>query len=299
MIRLQVPASTANLGPGYDALALAVSVYNYIEVEPQPQGTPLEIVIEGEGRGELPQDESNLVFRAFKSAFQFIGMAVPDVRLKVVNKIPLARGLGSSAAAIVGGLLAAQQLLEEPLSQEQILELALQLEGHPDNISAALLGGLVIACRGNDKMHYTKIGFPKSLKLVLAVPDFQISTQEARKILPATLTREQAVFNLSRTALLTASFLTDDLTLLSLALEDKIHQPYRASLVPGLPTVFEAAKEAGALGVALSGAGPTVTAFAHHNLAAIQKAMEQAFKQHGVTAHTVITTPSLQGAKVL
>lgn len=299
MFSVRVPASTANLGPGFDALALALSIYNYLEVELRPAGSPLEITIQGQGAGELPLDEANLAFQALKKAFDYKKQALPALSLKLINNIPIARGLGSSAAATVGGLLAAQQLLDVPLSQEEILALALELEGHPDNISAALLGGLVISCGSGEKTHYLKTRFPDSLKLVVAVPEFKLSTQQAREILPKTLSREQAVFNLSRTALLTAGFLTDDLSLLSVALEDKLHQPYRSSLVPGMPAVFEAAQKAGALGVALSGSGPSVIAFAQDNLTAIGRAMKRAFKDHGVAAQTIITTPAVKGAEVL
>lgn len=299
MIRVRIPATTANLGPGFDALALALSIYNYVEVRPVPEGMPLQITIEGEGADELPRDETNLVFRAISGLFKYKNEACPGLQIKLINNIPLARGLGSSAATIIGGLLAAQQLLSLPLKREEILDLALKLEGHPDNISAALLGGLVISCRSGNKMHYHKIGFPNKLKLVVAVPEFQVSTQQARRILPETLSREQAVFNLSRTALLTASFLSGDFSLLPIALEDKLHQPYRSVLVPGMPEVFAAAKDAGALGVALSGAGPSVTAFADHNPQAVEAAMKQAFKEHGVIAQTIITTPAIEGAKII
>lgn len=299
MFCIRVPASTANLGPGFDALALALAIYNYMEVELLPAGTPLAIKVQGQGAGELPLNEDNLVFQSLKKAFQYKGQAVPALSIKLINNIPIARGLGSSAAAIVGGLLAAEQLMDVPLGREEILQMALELEGHPDNISAALLGGLVISCGSGDKTHYLKTKFPDSLELVVAVPEFKLSTQASRDILPKTLSREQAVFNLSRTALLTAGFLTNDLSLLSVALEDKLHQPYRSSLVPGMPAVFAAAQKAGALGVALSGAGPSVIAFAQDNLAAIGTAMKRAFKAHGVAAQIIITAPAVEGAEVL
>lgn len=299
MFCVRIPASSANLGPGFDALAIALSVYNYVEVEVGPAEAPIQITVLGQGAGELPEDKDNLVFKALTRAFEHQGQEVPSLSLRLVNNIPIARGMGSSAAAIVGGLMAAQQLLEVPLSQEEMLKLALELEGHPDNISAALLGGLVISCGSDDKTHYFKTQLPNSLELVVAVPEFKLSTQAARDILPQTLTFEQAVFNLSRTALLTAGLLTNDLSVLPVALDDKLHQPYRSSLVPGMPEVFDVAKKAGALGVALSGAGPSVIAFTQQKTEAIGTAMQQAFKDHGVAAEIIITSPATQGAEIL
>ncbi|MGI6130030.1 MAG: homoserine kinase [bacterium] len=300
MVCIRVPGTSANLGPGFDALALALSIYNYVEVEAGPAvNLPLKIEVQGEGAADLAQDEKNLVFKALKNAFDYRGQAIPALSLRLVNNIPIARGLGSSAAAIVGGLVAANQLLNLPLEQEEMLELATKMEGHPDNVSAALLGGLVISCSAEDKTHYFKTQFPAGVKSVVAVPEFRVSTKEARDVLPKSLSREQAVFNLSRTALLTAGLLTNDLSVLSVALDDKLHQPYRSSLVPGMPAVFTAAKEAGALGVALSGAGPSVIAFTKDNALAIEAAMKRAFQDHGVEAQTIITTPTAQGAEVL
>lgn len=299
MFCVRVPASSANLGPGFDALALALSVYNYVEVETESAGMPLKIEIQGEGSEDLARDESNLVFKALKSAFDYRKQALPPLSLKLVNNIPIGRGLGSSAAAIIGGLMAAQQFLDAALSQDEMLALATEIEDHPDNVSAALLGGLIISCSDDDRIRYLKAQFPNSVKLVVAVPEFTLSTQMARDVLPPTLPREHAVFNLSRTALLTAGLLTNDLSVLSVALEDKLHQPYRSSLVPGMSAVFDAAKSAGALGVALSGAGPSVIAFVQKNPASIGAAMEKAFHNHGVAARTIVTVPAVQGAEVL
>lgn len=297
---MRVPATTANLGPGFDALGLALELYNYIEVTPGTGTESLSITVQGEGRDDLPRGRDNLVYQAVARAFQERSLHPPALSLYLVNNIPLARGLGSSAAAIVGGLLVAQELLAVPLSQEELLALACQLEGHPDNVSAALLGGLVISCSGKQgRYHYLKARPPESLRLVVAIPELRLSTQEARRVLPDVLSRSDAVFNLSRTALLTASLLTNDLSALALALEDRLHQPYRSPLIPGMEEVFQAARQAGALGVALSGSGPSIIAFAEDNLERIGAAMVNAFARHGIPARFVITRPAWQGAEVL
>ncbi|MGI6604239.1 MAG: homoserine kinase [bacterium] len=300
MFCIRVPATTANLGPGFDTLGLALELYNYLEVKVGGSSGLPTIIVRGEGQEELPNNEQNLILKALKRAFAHRALTPPELHCQLVNNIPIARGLGSSAAAIVAGLLAAQELLPVPLTQEELLDLACELEGHPDNVSAALLGGLVISCRdSNGKSHFLKVHLPESLKVVVAIPDFQISTQEARRVLPNSLTHHDAVFNVGRTALLTASLLTGDLSALTLALQDRLHQPYRSALIPGMEEVFKAARDAGALGVALSGAGPSIIAFAQDDLEAIGKAMEQAFRIKGISARVVITMPTLNGAEVL
>lgn len=300
MFCVRVPATTANLGPGFDALGLALELYNYIEVTVGAGTGRVNIIVQGEGEGELSRGEDNLVYQAVKRAFRQRALEPPELCLHLVNNIPLARGLGSSAAAIVGGLRAAQELLPVPLSEDELLALACELEGHPDNVSAALLGGLVISCPDREgKHHYLKARLPESLKLVIAVPELRLSTHDARRVLPEMLPRRDAVFNLSRTALLTASLLTNDLSVLALALEDRLHQPYRSTLIPGMDAVFAAAHQEGALGVALSGSGPSIVAFAQHNLSAIGRAMVEAFASHGVKARYLLTAPASNGAEVL
>ncbi|MDK2784380.1 MAG: homoserine kinase [Bacillota bacterium] len=300
MFCVRVPATTANLGPGFDALGLALELYNYIEVTVGAGTGRVNIIVQGEGEGELSRGEDNLVYQAVKRAFRQRDLDPPELCLHLVNNIPLARGLGSSAAAIVGGLRAAQELLPVPFSQDELLALACELEGHPDNVSAALLGGLVISCPDREgKHHYLKARLPESLKLVIAVPELRLSTHDARRVLPEMLPRRDAVFNLSRTALLTASLLTNDLSVLPLALEDRLHQPYRSTLIPGMDAVFAAAHQAGALGVALSGSGPSIVAFAQHNLSAIGRAMVEAFASYGVQARYLLTAPAPHGAEVL
>ncbi|MDK2926469.1 MAG: homoserine kinase [Bacillota bacterium] len=297
---VRIPASTANLGPGFDALGLALELYNYIEVTVGGGTGRPSIAVQGEGAEELPRGEDNLVYQALAYAFRRRSLLPPELHLRLVNNIPLARGLGSSAAAIVGGLLAAQELLPVPFSPEELLDLACELEGHPDNVSAALLGGLVISCAGPEgKNHYLKTRLPESLRLVVAIPELKLSTQEARRVLPDLLPRRDAVFNLGRTALLTASLLTNNLSALAFALEDRLHQPYRSPLIPGMEEVFAGAREAGALGVALSGSGPSIIAFAQDHLPEIGAAMVNAFARHGIRARFVSTKPAWQGAETL
>jgi len=297
VIRVQVPATAANLGPGFDCLGMALELYNIVEFSKIPRG--LSIEVEGEGAGELACNESNLVYRAAKKVFDRIGYLPDGLRIRLVNSIPVGRGLGSSAAAVIGGIIAANRLCGAGLSQREILTLACSLEGHPDNIAPALLGGLVIYAAVDDEITWAKIALPAGLKAVVAVPDFTMSTRDAREALPHMVTMRDAVFNISRTALLVAALQQGDLSLLGTAMEDKLHQPFRVGLIPGYKKVVSAAKLAGARGVALSGAGPAIIALADNNQELIAEVMKSTFRESGVNARSLILAPSPVGARAL
>ncbi len=308
---VHVPATTANLGPGFDCLGMALDLWNRFEVtvEERPSdGIPagsdplrlVEVALEGEGADVLPRDGSNLVYRAFQEGFA--GEAPPrgDVRLRIVNRVPLSSGLGSSATAIVGGLLAANALRAAELSRSHLVRLAARIEGHPDNVAPALMGGLVVSVmHGDGLVTSVSVGVPEELWVCVAVPDFYLDTRSSRMRLPDRVAREDAVFNLSRAVLWVAAVARGDLEALKVATEDALHQPYRSQLIPGLKDVFDAALDAGALGVALSGAGPSVAAFCRRSGAGpVSEAMSRAFRKVGVTARTLITRPTVQGAHV-
>jgi homoserine kinase len=282
-VTVRVPATSANLGPGFDALGLALRLHNTLVIE--PASSP-EIEIEGEGQKTLPRDPSHLAYRAAvavaaRAEETGAAPAVQAFRLRQRNAIPLARGLGSSAAAIVGGAVAANALLGHPLDDQALLDLATELEGHPDNVAPALLGGLVVCTRTGTGVRWMRLA-PPSLKVVLAVPDYPVSTEEARRRLPARVPFPDAVFNVTRTALLVAALTGGRPDLLDEATQDRLHQPYREHLVPGLNEVFSAARRAGAYGVALSGSGPAVLAFGE--AAGIGPAMARAFEAAGATS---------------
>lgn len=297
MVRVQVPATTANLGPGFECLGMALQYYNTVEM--LRVSTGLSIEVHGEGIQEITRDESNIVYRAAVRLFKEAGMSPGGLKIRLLNNIPAGRGLGSSAAAIVGGLVAANILAGGGLSQKKILALATALEGHPDNVAPALLGGIVVSVLVDGDVKYIKIMPPPGLKAIIAIPEFYVLTRAAREVLPQQISLSDTVFNLGRLALLLAALSQGDFSMLSTAMEDRIHQPYRSTLVPGMKKVLAAARLAGARGVCLSGAGPSLLAFADSNFESIAQAMKDTFKQSGVPSRTLILEPSLVGARAL
>ena len=295
-VRVKVPATSANLGPGFDALGLALSLYNVVEMEAGGKG--LSIAITGEGEDNLPRNEDNVVYRAGVEVFREVGYKIQGIRIKLTNNIPVARGLGSSAAAIVGGLAAANALSGDRLAPEHILRLALKLEGHPDNVIPATVGGLTVSCVTGDEVKH--LGTPTSdeLKVVVAIPDFSLTTGEGRKRLPSTVSLQDAAFNLGRASLLVVALSTSRWDMLKTAMEDRLHQPYRSGLVPGLEDVFSAALDAGAWGVALSGSGPSVIAFAGDKAEAVGRSMVEAFSEHGVVSGAKVLEVDREGVRV-
>ncbi|MCL5290732.1 MAG: homoserine kinase [Eubacteriales bacterium] len=297
MIRVQVPATTANLGPGFDCLGMALELYNVVEISPAGRGLTIEVI--GEGSSEIPRDERNLAYQAALRVFRQTGYALQGLKMRLINQIPPARGLGSSTAAVVGGIIAANLLAGGKLGTKEIISLAGNMEGHPDNVSAAVLGGIVVAVQAEGEIKYLKILPPPALKGVVAVPDFNLATRTAREILPQQVSFQDAVFNIGRVALLIASLQQGDLSLLSTAMEDRIHQPYRSGMIPGFKKVLAATRLAGARGVSLSGAGPTVIAFADGNFELIARVMQDTFRQNGVRAKVMVLKPSPVGARAL
>lgn len=297
MVRVQVPASTANLGPGFDCLGMALKLFNIVEMAKTKSGLAIEVV--GEGRNDIPRDTTNIVYQCARQVFEKAGYFPPGLRIKLHNNIPVSRGLGSSAAAIVGGLVAANVIAGGKLSLEQILKLAIQKEGHPDNVTPALIGGITVYAHSEDEVRYLKINPPSGLRAVIVIPDFSLSTKDAREALPKQINMEDAVFNISRTALLVAALQKGDFDLLGVAMEDRLHQCYRAGLVPGMRKVFAAARLAGARGIALSGAGPSLLALTDKNPDLIARVMKETFLQSGITARAVMLDPSPTGARAL
>lgn len=280
---VKVPATTANLGSGCDSVSLALGLYNTVTIG--LCGAGLAISVYGEGKGQIPEDGSNLVWQAVKRLWGKCGFPLPPgIMITLENNIPVAVGLGSSAAAIIGGLIAANAIAGDRFSTQEILTLATALEGHPDNVAAALFGGLTIVVSEENRLRWLKIPVDPLLKAVVVVPDFQASTRDARIVLPPDCRREDAIYNVGRAALLVGVVASRRYELLMTAMQDRLHQPYRASLVPGLDKVMGAAIEAGAFGAALSGAGPAVVAITGGNTEAIGAAMAGAFRDAGVNA---------------
>jgi len=223
-VKVRVPASTTNLGPGFDCLGLALKLYNVVEME-KIEGSEVIIEISGEGEKELPRDEKNIIFPAAKMVFDRVGEDFSGLRIREVNSIPICKGLGSSGAALLAGTIAANALLEAGLTESEILNLAAQLDGHPDNVAASLFGGLVVVSPDKGELKWLKLDIPEGLKVVLTIPEMEVLTENARSILPKNVSFSDAVFSLSRAAMLTSSLIKGKWDYLSLATEDKLHQP--------------------------------------------------------------------------
>ncbi|MCL4423896.1 MAG: homoserine kinase [Firmicutes bacterium] len=296
-VKVRVPATSANLGPGFDSLGMALDLYNYVEMETTTGGLALEVV--GEGAGEIPRDESNLVFLMTKKVFQEAGQAVPGLAIRLTNGIPLARGLGSSAAAIVGGLVAANELAGRPLGRDALLTLALQEEGHADNITAALTGGVTAACIVHGAIRFLPIPVANSFTVVVVIPDYHLSTRVARSVLPDSIAFSDAVHNIGRVALLVAALTTGRWQIMDVATQDRLHQPFRQHVLPGMAAAFDAAQEAGAKGAVLSGSGPTILAFAQEAPERVLLEMRAAYAREGIATQGRICRLSPTGAEII
>lgn len=281
-----VPATSANLGPGFDFLGLALELYNTVSFTPADKWC---VTAEGYGAEMLAGRDDLLVCQALSRVFARMGEKLSGGVVHLENRIPEAGGLGTSAAAIVGGLAAANHYLGEPLTKDDLLTLAAELEGHPDNVAPAIFGGLVgvVKEKGTAKPTYTylKMPFPSELQVVITVPQLKVSTVKARKLLPKQVPLAEATFNLARTGLLVGACFSGRLDLLRRAMEDALHQNRRAVLIPGFHQVIADAYQAGAFGVALSGSGPAIIAFVPATKKqAVGEAMVSAFTQQGIEA---------------
>ena len=255
MIKIQIPATSANLGAGFDALGLALDYYNYVNME-ESDG----IFIESLDGIPVPNDASNLVYDSAKVLYDICGKKLSGLKIQQVNNIPMARGLGSSSACIIAGLVGANRLLGEPMGLDDLVNLSAQIEGHPDNTAPALLGGIVTAVFDGKQVHWVKQEVFTTLKFVAVIPDFELKTDEARACLPAEISQKDAVYNLSRAALFSASLLTGKYENLRTAVHDRLHQPYRMKLIDHGQEVFDTAYSLGAYAAYLSGAGPSLMA---------------------------------------
>lgn len=289
MLKIVVPATAANLGPGFDCVGLALNLYN-------------EIYFSVPGERELPPGttllhEGSLVHRAWDFVGRQTGQKRPSLNIAIKAAIPRARGLGSSASLIIAGVVAANYWHDLGLTTEKIISLASEIEGHPDNVAPALVGGLVLSVTTPSGIKYIKIESPSSWVVVAVVPDFKLATKASRQVLPEVVPYEDAIFNLGRFGLLISSFLTENNQLLELAMADRLHQPYRLPLVPGLQEVMSMAVEAGAWGSCLSGAGPTVLAFCTEKADVLSKVMVATWREYGISAETYLLKVASNGAE--
>lgn len=298
-VRVKVPASTANLGPGFDTLGMALSLYAWIEMKP---AEATNIHLYGDQMKGIPTNKNNLIYEVAQSVFREAGVSLPELEISMYSDIPLTRGLGSSASAIVGALVAANELIGSPLDQAKLFDMATALEKHPDNVGASLFGGLITAVWDGAHAEYLRIEPPADLEVLVAIPDFQLSTSKARQVLPEQVSLGDAVFNISRTSLFTAAMASGRLDLIRASMQDRLHQPFRASLVPGMERILKEATEHGALGAALSGAGPTLLALMdrrENRGAELERFLLEVLGEQGIQAQTIWLQPCTQGAKTL
>ena len=284
LVTFKIPATSANIGSGFDSVGLALDLYNEIHIYENENSKKIEFEIIGEGEKEISKD-NNMILDAMKLVYKKLKVK-PEKGyiIKCVNRIPLSRGLGSSSAAIIGGLISANYILGNKLSlEDDILNMAVQLEGHPDNVSPAILGGIVSGVvRKNEDFKYVKINAPKNLKAIVAIPNFYLSTEKARNTLPKEISFKDAIFNISRAALLTSALASNRLDLLEVATDDKLHQDYRAKFIPGLKELFKQAKNAGAYSVTISGAGSSILALVKNDekiIKDVSNAMKDSFSK--------------------
>jgi homoserine kinase len=294
-VSVTIPASTANLGPGFDCLGLALGLRNTVELFETKQG--LEIDVEGEGEARVATDTTNLTYRAAEAVFAKVGRRPEGLRLHAVNSIPVGSGLGSSSAAIVGGIAAANALVDGRLTREELLRIATDIEGHPDNVGAAIFGGLTLTSASEGELLVKALPVPP-MKVVIALPDYTLSTAQARAALPLQVPLKDAVFNIGRALFTVQALASGDFELLRWAMNDRLHQPYRKRLIPGFDAVATEARKAGAVAVALSGAGPSLVAFAPDKHWEIAAAMKAAFEANGLPCRTFVLPVDRQGVQV-
>jgi len=291
MIQLRVPATSANLGPGFDSFGIALNLYNEFIVKEKNEG------VFPPGFSLLPK--KNLAAEAARLLAGYVKKELPDLEFAIRAQVPRARGLGSSATLTIAGLKAADTLLQTHLSDAELIALASQIEGHPDNAAPALMGGFVISIGDGKEIQFFRTLPPKPLQVVVGVPKFELQTAKSRQALPETISLKDAAFNVSRAGLLAAALISGEYDLLRKAMEDRLHQPYRKPLVPGLDKVMAAVLKKGALGTCLSGSGPTVLVFCQGRVGEIRQTIKNTWEKAGIAARTYHLQIAAGGTEVI
>lgn len=297
MIKVRVPATSANMGSGFDSLGIALTLYNYVSIE-RIDG-PTEIKVIGEGEDFLPQDENNLIYKCIRSIFDAAGEPLGNIRLVMENNIPIARGLGSSSASIVGGLAAANELLRSPFTKDEILYKAAEIEGHGDNVTPAIFGGFCVNVPAKNKINYISTPVGGELKFATFIPSFFLQTKKSRAALPDTVAHKDAVFNLGRSSLLTASIISGDYKNIRIAMGDRLHQDYRKKFIPGMSEIFDLCYNNKALGVYLSGAGPTIIGILDGRAASFSEKVRPVLAKKMKNWRLDILSPDNEGVVIL
>ncbi|WP_009546592.1 homoserine kinase [Crocosphaera subtropica] len=299
-VTVTVPATTANIGPGFDCIGAALTLYNQFTFTEQPEAdTDLRITVTGTEAHRVSGDRTNLLYQAFTHLYDHLNKTPPKIAIDIKLGVPLARGLGSSATAIIGGLVGANELAGQPLSTAEIMELAIAIEGHPDNVVPALLGNCQLSVGEAENWEICQIPWHSDIIPVVAIPDFELSTEEARAVLPKTLSYGDAIFNIARMGLLIRALESGNEQWLNKAMADKLHQPYRQGLIEGYEFVQASALKAGAYGMVISGAGPTLLALTHpEKIQSVEKAMKNAWTQLEIVADVRSLSIDTQGANV-
>lgn len=277
MVKIRVPATSANMGAGFDTLGIALNMYNRIQAEEIPSGLDIQVL---NAADYIPLDERNLIYRAMSVVFDEVNYKPSGLRIIQNSEIPMTRGLGSSSACIIGGMLAANVISGRPLPYSRIIELAAQMEGHPDNVGPALFGGFCVSLMADDRtiVHSTKI--QPHIKFAVMIPDYFVATKKSREVLPDSVPFKDAVFNISHASILQAALISGDTSQLKIGVQDRLHQPYRQSYIDGFSEIFEKTYSAGSLGTYLSGSGPTVLSFLDSNYSGFKTEMEEFFKKN-------------------
>ena len=306
-VTVKVPATSANLGPGFDCLGLALPIYNEITVEETVMpgsGVEINIIDETEKYDilSIPKDENNIVYKAIELLYNFIGQTASDMKITIKTNIPVTRGLGSSAAVIVGGLMAANELLGSPADDAVLLSIASEVEGHPDNVTPAMMGGFCVASLDEDgSVSYSKILWPENWKLTVLIPDYELDTKIARSILPEFISIPDAAFNIRKASMLIDAVYRQDSELMKKCLKDKLHQPYRTELIKGFKELTELLENKDdILGCVISGAGPTILVISKNDgFEKVEGEVKQIFADYNVNCDIRTLDIENEGSKVI
>lgn len=309
-VSVKVPATTANIGPGFDCMGMALPIYNTITIEETVlpgTGVEINVISENESADEfslehIPMDENSIIYKAVELLYNSIGQSPSELKITIHSQIPIARGLGSSASVIVGGLIAANELLGHPADEAALLSIATEVEGHPDNVTPAIVGGLTLTSSEDDgSIVYKKLEWPDEWTLTVCIPEYELATDISRSVLPKEVPMADAVFNAQRMGMFVHALHTKDSELMKRALKDKLHQPYRMKLVPGLEKIAEKLKhEENVLGCVLSGAGPSILIISEkNNIDKIKSIVRDVWTDLNVKAELITLPVETQGAQVL